>query len=110
MKRSKSLAIICCLVPTAMTVAIQVKADEFNKKTTITFTEPFEVPGAGAQILPAGTYVFKIMDSQYDREIVQIFSPDELHLYTTILATPNLRLKATDKTVQTFGERGAGQP
>ena len=110
MKRFKSLAIICSLVLTAMAVAIQVKADDFNKKTTLTFTEPFEVPGAGAQILPAGTYVFKIMESPNDREIVQIFSADELHLYTTILAIPNLRLKATDKTVLTFGERGAGQP
>jgi len=110
MKQFKSLAIICCLALVAMAVAIQVKADDFNKKTTITFTEPFEVPGAGAQILPAGTYVFKIMESPNDREIVQIFSADELHLYTTILAIPNLRLKATDKTVLTFGERGAGQP
>jgi hypothetical protein len=94
----------------ALAVAPQSRADEFNKKTTITFSEPFEVPGVDAQILPAGTYVFKLMDSPTDREIVQIFSADGLHLYTTILAIPNLRLKATDKTVLTFGERGAGQP
>jgi hypothetical protein len=110
MKRFNFVAIVCSLAFTALVVAPKIRADDFNKKTTITFTEPFEVPGAGAQVLPAGTYVFKIMDSPNDREIVQIFSADELHLYTTILAIPNVRLKATDKTVLTFGERGAGQP
>ena len=41
---------------------------------------------------------------------MQIFSKDELTVYATILAIPNLRLKATDKTVMTFRERPAGQP
>ena len=61
-------------------------------------------------MLPAGTYVFKILDSQSDRHIVQIFSKDEKTIYATILAIPNYRLKATDKTVITFSERPAGQP
>ena len=64
----------------------------------------------GAQTLPAGTYVFKIASSLSDRHIVQIFNERMDHVYTTILAIPNYRLKATDKTVMTFGERAAGQP
>jgi hypothetical protein len=79
----------------------------------ITFSGPVEIPGVhltGWGILPAGTYVFKILDSQSDRHIVQIFSKDELTVYATILAIPNYRLKATDKTVVTFRERPAGQP
>src|SRR5450432_3858556 len=94
-------AVFCALVvPTAL-------ADDLNRKTTVTFSGPVEVPGVGAQTLPAGTYVFKIMDSLSDRHIVQIFSQDETHLYTTILAIPNYRLKATDKTVVTCSERPA---
>src|SRR6202023_4323243 len=61
-------------------------------------------------VLPAGTYVFKIRDSQSDRHIVQIFSKDEKTVYATILAIPNYRLKATDKTVITFRERPAAEP
>jgi hypothetical protein len=61
-------------------------------------------------VLPAGTYVFKILDSKSDRHIVQIFSKDELTVYATILAIPNYRLQATDKTTITFRERPAGQP
>jgi hypothetical protein len=60
--------------------------------------------------LPAGTYVFKIADSLADRHIVQIFNEDETHVFTTILAIPNYRLKPTDKTVMTFRERAEGQP
>jgi len=85
-------------------------ADDYNRKTVVTFSGPVEVPGVGAQTLPAGTYVFKILDSQSDRHIVQIFNQDETHLYTTILAIPNYRLKSTSKTVITFRERPAGQP
>jgi len=61
-------------------------------------------------VLPAGTYVFKILDSQSDRHIVQIFNKEQTKVYATILAIPNYRLRATDKTVITFRERPAGQP
>jgi hypothetical protein len=64
----------------------------------------------GWGVLPAGTYVFKILDSQSDRHIVQIFNKEETVVYATILAIPNYRLKATDKTVMTFRERPAGEP
>jgi hypothetical protein len=110
MKRFKFVAMICCFAFVALAITPQVKADEFNKKTTLTFSAPFEVPGVGAQILPGGTYVFKIVDVQGDRNVVQISSPDETHVYTTILAINNYRLKATNKTTLTFRERGAGQP
>ena len=89
------------------------KADDWDRKTTVTFSGPVEIPGVhltGFAMLPAGTYIFKILDSQSDRHIVQIFSEDEKIVYATILAIPNYRLKATDKTVMTFRERPAGEP
>jgi len=51
-----------------------------------------------------------VFESFGDRNIVQIFNADETHLFTTILAINNYRLKPTDKTVLTFKERGEGQP
>jgi hypothetical protein len=110
MKRFQFITMFCCFVFVVLAITPQAKADDFNRKTVMTFSEPFEVPGIDAQILPAGTYVFKILDSWSDRDIVQISSADETHVYTTILAIANYRLKPTDKTVLTFGERGAGQP
>lgn len=89
------------------------RADDWNRKTTMTFSGPVEIPGVhlkGWGVLPAGTYVFKILDSSSDRHIVQIFNQDETMIYATILAIPNYRLQATDKTVLTFRERPSGQP
>jgi hypothetical protein len=82
-------------------------ADEWNKKTLITFDQPVELPGV---VLPAGTYVFKLFDSQADRNIVQVFNKDENHLYATIMAIPDYRLTPTGNTVLKFSESPAGSP
>ncbi|MGA8152155.1 MAG: hypothetical protein WB952_14470 [Terriglobales bacterium] len=110
MKAFKTLAAVFCFFALCVVVVPTVSADDWNRKTVVTFSGPVEVPGVGAQTLPAGTYVFKIFDSQSDRHIVQIFNQDMTHVFTTILAIPNYRLHATDKTVITFRERPAGEP
>lgn len=92
-----------------LTVALSpsARADEWNKKTVITVNEAIQVPN---KVLPAGTYVMKLLDSPSNRHIVQIFDADETHLETTILAIPNYRLEPTGKTVYTFWETPPGQP
>ncbi|MGO9256956.1 MAG: hypothetical protein ACLQU1_11730 [Bryobacteraceae bacterium] len=110
--RTVTTAVFCAALMGAV-FSPAAKADAWNRKTVMTFSGPVEIPGVhlkGWGVLPAGTYVFKIMDSQSDRHIVQIFSQDERTVYATILAIPNYRLKATDKTVVTFRERPAGEP
>src|SRR5579871_1336200 len=113
MNRMKAITTVSCVALIGAVLASNVKADAWDRKTVITFSGPVEIPGvhlAGWGVLPAGTYVFKILASQSDRHIVQIFSQDEKTVYATILAIPNYRLKATDKTVVTFRERPAGEP
>jgi hypothetical protein len=82
-------------------------ADEWNKKTILTVGEPIQVPGATLQ---PGKYVMKLMDSQTDRHVVQIFNAEESHIITTILAIPNYRLQPTGKTEFSFWETPPGQP
>jgi LPXTG-motif cell wall-anchored protein len=104
---------VFCLALVGVVFSPAANASDWNRKTTMTFSGPVEIPGVhlkGWGVLPAGTYVFKILDSLSDRHIVQIFNADETQVYATILAIPNYRLKATDKTVVTFRERPAGQP
>jgi hypothetical protein len=83
------------------------KADEWNKETVLTFSEQVEIPG---QVLPAGTYIFKLLDSQSERDIVQVFTEDQKHLLATVMAIPDFRQEPTDKTVMTFEERQSGSP
>src|SRR5579863_6529584 len=110
MKRFKLVSMLFSFALLALAITPRVKAQTSNEKTIMTFTEPFEVPGVDAQILPAGTYVFTLVDSYSDRNIVRITNEDGTHVFTTILAIANYRLKPTDKTVLTFKERGEGQP
>jgi hypothetical protein len=83
------------------------KADPWNHKTIVTFSESIEVPG---QVLPAGTYVFKLADSQANRHIVQIWTEDEMELIATIFTIPSQRPGPSDYSVFRFDERPANSP
>src|SRR6266566_2569386 len=79
-----SMALMAAMVTPMM-------ADEFNKETTLEFSGPVEVPG---KVLTPGKYVFKIADSDSDRNIVQIFSEDAngaQKLVATVLAISDYR-------------------
>jgi len=82
-------------------------ADDWNKKTVMNFSQPVEIPG---QILPAGTYMFALVDSLSDRNIVRIFNEDGSQVIATILAINNYRLTSTEKTVVKFEERSGDNP
>ena len=99
--------IMLLAVLAAITLLPAARADEWNQKTVVTFSEPVEIPG---QILPAGTYVFKLANSQSSRHIVQVFNKDENRLFGTFLAIPSYRHRPSDKTIIRFEERAAGEP
>ncbi len=82
-------------------------SDQWDKKTVLTFDQPVEIPGV---VLPAGQYVFKLANSNANRNIVQVFNADENRIFATILAIPHYRMTPADKTVILFEERRADQP
>ena len=87
--------------------ATNANADAWNKKTYVTISQSIEVPGA---VLAPGKYVFKLLDSDSNRHIVQILNADENHVYTTNLAFAKQRMQPADKTVLTFYEMPGGGP
>ena len=110
MNRFEIVALIFCASLVALALPFSVKAQTWNKRTVVKFSQEIEIPGVGQKHLPAGTYVFKLVDSLSTRDIVQISNEDETHVFATILTVANYRLKSTDETVMTFRERPAGQP
>src|SRR3954454_3067183 len=104
--QSSTIALLC-LALTAFSLPPKASADEWNKKTIVTFSNPIEVPG---KVLPPGTYVFKLLDSTSNRNIVQIFDKDEKQLYATILAIPNYRQEPSDKPLIQLDERPSNSP
>jgi Protein of unknown function (DUF2911) len=107
MKLVKTIFAVFALTLLGATLAPGTRADEWNKKTVMTFSQPVEIPG---QILPAGTYTFVLLDSPSDRHIVQIFNADGSQIITTVLAINNYRLKPTGDTVVKFAERSGDSP
>lgn len=105
MRATKILLMTSCLA--LFLAPLVARADEWDKKTILTFDKPVEIPG---RVLPAGQYVFKLADSQSDRHIVQVFNRDENHIYAPVLTIPEYRIKPTDKTVVDFEERATGAP
>ena len=72
--------------------------------TMVTFSAPVSLPGV---TLPAGSYLFKLADSQVNRNVVQVFAQDRSKIFATILAIPAERTEPADETVITFKEAPA---
>ncbi|PYU84764.1 MAG: hypothetical protein DMG50_03560 [Acidobacteria bacterium] len=89
------------------TLAPGARADQWDRKTIVTFSDSVEVPG---QVLPAGTYVFRLADSPTDRHIVQIWNADETQILATAMAIPNTRFERPDKSIFEFEERAGNSP
>ena len=89
-------------------------AETWNKKTKVTFSQPFQIPAAhnaaGVITLGPGSYIFRLADSNSNRHIVQVTNERGDKVYSTILAIADYRLNATSKTVMYFSERKAGTP
>jgi hypothetical protein len=91
-------------------LAQPVMADEWNKKTEFQFSGPVQIPG---KVLAPGKYVFQLVDSEADRNIVQVFSEDSNgneSLVGTLLAIPDYISETPDKPIVHFEERPSGTP
>jgi len=78
-----------------------------DRLTYVTFSGPVSVPG---MTLPAGTYEFKLIDSNTNRNVVQIFNREGTKLFTTLLAVPAQRMEPTGDPVITFKETASDRP
>src|SRR5689334_6659881 len=84
-----------CLAVVWLATTPAAYADDWDKATRITVNQPFEIPG---MVLPAGTYIIKIVDLAAERHVVRILSGDESKIYATLIGIPDFRLEPTDKT------------
>jgi len=103
----KRLSIVFALLSVFAAVTL---ADAWDKKTVVTLKEPVMVAGAKVVTLEPGKYVFKLLNSPSDRNIVLIYNEREDHLFAMILALNNYRLTPTDKTNLRFWETPIGNP
>jgi hypothetical protein len=107
MKINKGYIAVGLIIAFALFFELAAHADESDRATTITFSQSIQIPG---QILPAGTYMFKLVDSDSNQNVVQIFNADRTVLYATLQTIATDRQEPTGDTVVTLAEQGAGQP
>jgi hypothetical protein len=107
-KHSRFLLIACLALIGSSTKTAT--ADEWNKEMILKFSAPVQVPG---KVLQPGKYVFRLADSNSDRNIVQIFSVDDQgrqDFVATILTVSDYRMETPDKPIVQFEERHLGDP
>ena len=70
---------LACGLAAALTASTAVaRADAWDKKTTVSFSQPVEVPG---YVLQPGRYVMKLVDLPADRHVVQFMNERQNHIY-----------------------------
>jgi hypothetical protein len=97
-----------CFILIASVMAPVSKAQNGDRKTIVTFTEPIEIPGN--VILPAGTYFFKLLNQDSGRWVVQIFDEHQTKTFATLITIEDFRYHPTNQPVMNFTEREAGAP
>ncbi len=92
------------LAAAGLLCASQARADK-AWRTNLTLAEPTQIPG---DILPAGDYIVKVVNTQETRSIVQFTTPDEAVVVATVLAVPNYRVETPQNTEFVYFQRAEG--
>ncbi len=107
MRIIKAFQLCVCAAVLCTFLGASANADTWDKKTVVTFGDSVEIPG---QVLPPGTYVFKLANSISDRHIVQIWNEDQSQLIATLMTIPDYRPETPDRTIFDFDERPGDSP
>ncbi len=107
MRRIQTTMVAMCAALALTAAAATAQTGPSDRTTYVTFSAPVSLPGL---TLPAGTYTFKLMDSNTDRHIVQVFNREGTKLFTTLLAVPATRMQPTGDPVITFKETPSERP
>src|SRR5215471_4375841 len=102
MKTYRSLIMIAAGATALLWGTASARAQEIEEKMTLTFSKPVEVPG---EVLPAGTYVFQVLKQG---SLTRILSPDELHVYATLLTVPEEKKEGEDSSSVILRKNDAG--
>lgn len=82
-------------------------ADDVNKETKITFSEPVQIPGI---VLAAGTYTFKLVDPDADSSFVEVSNANDTKVYAMMETGSAERAKPTGRTEVTLASTGTSNP
>jgi hypothetical protein len=104
MKFNKFAFVVAFVLSAVLFAEVAAHADEVDQSTKLTFSAPIAIPG---QVLPAGTYLFKLANRD-NLDLIQVFNADGTHLYATVQTVSAERKEPTGDTVITLAEQSSG--
>jgi hypothetical protein len=107
MRIVRSIQLSMCAAALCAACAAIAKADTWDKKTIVNFSDSIEIPG---QVLLAGTYVFRLDNASSDRHIVQVWNADQTQLLAILHAVPSERMYPPDTSIFEFDNRLCDSP
>jgi hypothetical protein len=105
MKINKGYIAVALIIAFTLFFELAAHADESDQATTITFSQPIQIPG---RVLPAGAYLFELADHGAEPNVVQIFNSDRTVLYGTFLTIATDRHEPAGDTTVTLAEPESG--
>lgn len=106
MRINKVAILIGVIITSVLFWEVAAHAAEADQSTKLTFSEPIEIPG---QVLPAGTYLFKLADEN-DLNVVRVFNAEGTRLYATLRTIPTERKDRTGDVVLVMAKQSNGSP
>jgi hypothetical protein len=91
----------------SMVVVAGARGEEWNRATAVKFSTPVEAPG---MILPAGNYIFRLVENESSRYVVEIFQGDDDEPMATVATIPVSRARATTGAALLFEQKPDGRP
>jgi outer membrane biosynthesis protein TonB len=107
MKRFSLLGIAALAMLVVAGLNSALNADEYDRKTVISISQPLEVPGV---VLPPGKYVMRLFNSSSNRHIVQFMNERQNQQLALTFAVAAERVRPAEKTVLTMYEGSQGAP
>ncbi|HUK35689.1 MAG TPA: hypothetical protein VLV86_17345 [Vicinamibacterales bacterium] len=101
---------ICTMLGIGMSVALfasAVQAQPEDKRTYFTFSGPVALPGV---TLPAGRYLFRIIDTTTSRKVIQVLSDDQKTPYAMMNTINDTRRDPAKDATVSFYESARGTP
>jgi hypothetical protein len=106
MRTLKGFTVLSGLGLLLLVAAAPLVADE-AWRTTLTISEPTEIPGT---VLEPGKYIVQVLNTKEPRMVVQFLSGDGSKNVATVLGVPNYRVKLQEGGQFTYFQRSEGAP
>lgn len=103
----RAVKVLCGAAALTAFLAPGAHADDWNKRTYLTFSGPVQIPGA---TLPAGTYTFEIANPDTMRHVIRVSQKDTNKPIGLFMTIPMDRLDPPNDNLIMFSERPAGTP